>query len=188
MSKSISQAIAAAAIGSAPIPQADAQASIKGLFMLFHSWYGNLLLSRYTTGEVGADGKDKGIKSAMAVWQSELNTFDGDTVRSAADRCKTDHPKYPPTLPEFAAICRAIQPRRRSSDSQPAIEMSGELKSSYTARARAQAMAAYRAKVLSDVGAQPVPDGVSGLHQLVARAVSLAGGDEASALRKMESA
>lgn len=186
MSKTVSQALQAANIGAAPSQQEDLQSGVKGLFMLFHGWYGALLLARYTTGDVDQEGKDRGIKSAMVVWQKELDGFDGDVIRAAANRCMADHPKYPPTLPEFVAICKATQPRRAAPESQFKIPMSTDLKSSYTARARAKAMTAYRAKVDAEAGVVKAGDGLGSLQVLVARAVGLAGGNEVAVLRSFD--
>lgn len=185
MSKPISEIIQASNIGAAPPQEEDMQAGVKGLFMLFHAWYGTLLLARYNTGDVGPDGKDRGIKSAMLVWQKELDAFDGDIVRAAAERCKIDHLKYPPTLPEFVAICKAISPRVPTPKSQFAIPMSDGLKSSYSARERAKVMAAYQSRINASVGLVAASEDLSGLHVLVAHAVGLAGGDEMATLRRL---
>lgn len=191
MSKTISQAIQSAAVGAARgEPAPDPQKTVKGLFMLFHGWYGNLFLSRFESGDKDKAGKDRGTLSAMAIWQSALGRFDGDVVREAADRCQVEHPKYPPTLPEFVAICRAAQPREAYSGPMK-VEMSEGLKSSYTARARAEAMARYRAnRAGRDVGSDAVrdDDGLFALQLLVAHAVGLAGGDEVAVLRRFDRA
>lgn len=186
MSEHISAAIARADISRQSSAEADTSKSVRSLFMLFHGMYGNLFLSRYATGELDAEGKDKGVKSAMVIWQSDLARFDAVVVRSAVERCKADHTKYPPTLPEFLALCRALQPRAAHFDKPGALEMSAGLRSSYTAKARAKAMAAYRAKLDADVGVVRVGAGLAGLCQLVASAVGLAGGDEVAVLAGME--
>lgn len=186
MSEHISAAINRAEIARQQPESTDAGKAVRSLFMLFHGMYGNLLLSRYATGELDGDGKDKGVKSAMVIWQSDLARFDSDVLRAAAERCKTDYVKYPPTLPEFLTICRALQPRRAHFETQGAIAMSDGLKSSYTAKARAKAMASYREKLAVEVGAVRVDGGLSGLLQLVAAAVGLAGGDEVKALRRFD--
>ncbi|MBT9462540.1 hypothetical protein [Hydrogenophaga sp.] len=187
MSKTITQAIKGAQIGAVSAQPEDLQAGVKGLFMLFHAWYGTLLLSRYTTGDVDAEGKDRGIKSAMVVWQHELDGFDGDVVRAAAERCKVDHSKYPPTLPEFVALCKAIQPRRPAPESQFKIPMSEGLRSSYTARARTEAMATYNARISVCMGMVKPGEGLDTVRALIAEAVRLAGGDEVATLRRLES-
>lgn len=184
--KSITQAIETAQIGRRPPRSSSPETAVKQLFMLLHGLYGNLLIARFSTGEVGADGKDKGVKSAMVIWQANLECFDGETIRAAADRCMTDHPKYPPTLPEFVAMCKAIQPRRTHAE-QFKIGMSDELKSSYTARARAQAMARYRANLERSAGVVNTGNtGLGALQVLIGRAVALAGGDEVAALRRFD--
>lgn len=187
MSKTIAQALDGAHIGAQPeVPAADPRKTVKGLFMLFHGWYGNLFLSRYESGDKDAQGKDRGTMSAMTIWQHALDRFDGDVVRAAAERCQEDHPKYPPTLPEFVAICKATQPRKPAPESQFKIPMSSDLKSSYTARARADAMARYRANINAEAGVLPAGNGMGGLQVLVAKAVGLAGGDEVAVLRRFD--
>lgn len=186
MSEHISAAISRSDFARQQTEAADPTKDVRNLFMLFHGMYGNLFLSRYATGDLDATGKDKGVKSAMVVWQSDLVRFDPEVIRAAADRCKVDHVKYPPTLPEFLTICRALQPRIAHFDKQGAIEMSAGLKSSYTAKARAAAMASYREKLAAEVGAVRVDGGLTGLLQLVASAVGLAGGDEVGALRQLD--
>lgn len=188
MSKSITQAIEGARIGQQyEQPGAAPQKTVKGLFMLFHGWYGNLFLSRYESGEKDAAGKDRGTMSAMVIWQNALDRFDGDVVRAAADRCEVDHQRYPPTLPEFLAICKAIQPRRPAPESQFEIPMSDGLRSSYTSRARDKAMATFNAKISAGTGMVKPGEGLDTLHVLIAEGVGLAGGDEAATLRRLES-
>lgn len=185
--QAIGDVIAKIQIGTEPSPEV-LQRLTKELFMLFHGWYGALFLSRYHTGERDLAGKDKGVKSAMIVWQNALARFDEDTIRTAVNRCKEAHPQFPPTLPEFEALCRAVQVRPAFKADGPAqIGMSEGLKSSYTARARADAMARYRANLAAEVGAVHTSgSGLAALQLLVAKAVSLAGGDEVATLRRFD--
>lgn len=186
--KPISAVIDAAHIGRRPqAAPREADATVKRLFMLFHGWYGNLLIARYQTGETGLDGKDRGVASAMKVWQAELARFAPEDVESAAARCQADHPKFPPTLPEFVALCKAVRVRPAFQPNGPgAIEMSGELRSSYTARARAEAMHRYRANLAAEVGKVETEGGIRGMQTLIAQAVALAGGDEVVILRRFD--
>lgn len=187
MSKTITQAIAGAHIGAKPeLAGVDPKKTVKGLFMLFHGWYGNLFLSRYESGDKDATGKDRGTMSAMVIWQNALDRFDGDVVRAAACRCEADHPKYPPTLPEFLAICKATRPRAVAPESQFQIPMSDALKSANSAKARADAMATYHANVSASVDVVRPSEGLGLLHALIAKAVGLAGGNEAARLHRLE--
>lgn len=166
---------------------AEENATAKGLFMLFQGWYGSLFLSRYETGNQTEDGKDKGILSAMVIWQAELGGLDGNVVRDAAERCKTEFVKWPPTLPEFMGVVRAVTPRKTYSGPMK-VEMSEGLRSSYSMRARTEAMARYRANVNADAGVVNT-GGAVGLplvQLLIAKAVGLAGGDEVAVLRRFD--
>lgn len=184
--RAIGEVIADINIGAEPAP--DNLRTAKDLFMIFHGWYGSLFLSRYHTGESDIKGKDRGVKSAMTIWQAALSHFDDSTIRTAVERCRELHPKFPPTLPEFEAICRSAQIRPSTMQTGPdRITMSEGLKSSYTARARGEAMARYRANVATELGAVHTGStGLGALQLLVAKAVSLAGGDEVATLRRFD--
>lgn len=186
--KPISAVIDAAHIGQrAQAAPREADATVKRLFMLFHGWYGNLLISRYMTGDTGLDGKDRGVASAMKVWQAELARFAPADVEAAAARCQADHPKYPPTLPEFVALCKAVQIRPAMKiNGTLKVEMSDGLRSSYTAKARAEAMHRYRANLAAEVGKVETEGGIRGMQTLIAQAVALAGGDEVAILRRFD--
>ena len=164
----------------------EKETATKRLFMLFHGYYGNLFLSKYATGELDSDGKDRGIKSARQVWQSGLAKFDVATVVAAAERCKQAHKEFPPSLPQFVDLCAAIQPRKDMTKGDARIGMSTELKSSYSKRARSEAMARYRDRVAAQAGVVSVPDGLAGLKELIAKAVALGGGDEVATLLRLD--
>ena len=164
----------------------EKETATKRLFMLFHGYYGNLFLSKYATGELDSDGKDRGIKSARQVWQSGLAKFDVATVVAAAERCKQAHKEFPPSLPQFVDLCAAIQPRKDMTKDDARIGMSTELKSSYSKRARSEAMARYRDRVAAQAGVVSVPDGLAGLKELIAKAVALGGGDEVATLLRLD--
>lgn len=166
----------------------DGDVTVKRLFMLFHGWYGNLFLSKFATGDLDADGKDRGIKSARIVWASELREFDAEVVMEAAARCKSSHQEFPPSLPQFIAICKAIRPRATFKAEAPTnrIGMSAEAKSAHSRRVREEAMAKLRARMDAETGHMRVDAGLDGLKQLVAKAVALGGGDEVAELRRLE--
>lgn len=85
---------------------------VKQLFVLLHGAYGVLFLSKFSTGELDGNGKDKGVRAAMLVWESGLRTYQEDVVRSAVERHMAQCPERPPGLPQIQALCRAIQPRQ----------------------------------------------------------------------------
>lgn len=165
-----------------------ADTTVKRLFMYLHGLYGNLFLSKYATGDLDAQGKDRGILSARMVWRSELARFDEDTVMSAARRCKEDHKEFPPNLGQFEAICRAVAPRRAVAPPAAGnlIGMSAEARSAHSRRVREAAMAKMRARVDADTGHVAVQPDIDGLKQLVALAVATAGGDEVATLRRLD--
>jgi hypothetical protein len=134
---------------SGPQNEAAQVVVVKRLFMLFHGWYGNLFLSKFATGEKDDQGKDKGILSARIVWESELREFSAEIVMAAARRAREVHQEFPPALPQFVALCRAIAPRKTWADEnpvQPRIAMSDELRQERSRRAREEAMAKYHAR------------------------------------------
>jgi hypothetical protein len=163
---------------------ADATAIVTRLFMLFQGWYGNLFIAKFATGARDINGKDKGIKSALVVWSSELREFAPDIVEAAAERCKETYLEFPPNLPQFVAICKAVRPRRAFAAAPTnRIGMSHELRASYSKRAREEALAKLRARIDAETGYMRVDDGLTGLTQLIAQGVALAGGDEVATLR-----
>lgn len=92
--------------------QHEPSAAVRQLFMLMHGSYGNLFLSKFSTGEKDATGKDKGIKSAMLVWDNSFREFTPEIVQTAAKRAIVDFPDFPPSMPQFLALCRALTPRK----------------------------------------------------------------------------
>lgn len=113
MSDSVANLAAAAVQGGQQPARAHGAecAEIRQLFMLFHGAYGGQFLSKFSTGELDANGKDKGIRSAMQVWQADLAGFPPDVVFQAVKRAQEANPKFPPNLPEFVVFCRAAMPR-----------------------------------------------------------------------------
>lgn len=167
-------------------PSNDAETTVKRLFMVLHGWYGNQFLAKFSTGEVDSDGKDRGIKSARMVWTSELSKFSAETVMAAAARCKEDHQKFPPSLPEFLALCRACAPRHSTPVQKTGIGMSPELRSVYSRRARESAISRLKSRVDTVTGYLPLPLSLDGLKLAIAGAVACAGGDEAKELLRLE--
>jgi hypothetical protein len=85
---------------------------VRKLFMLLHGSYGNLFLSKFSTGEKDAQGRDKGIRAAMKVWESKLSRFPAEVIETAAGRLTAEHDEFPPNLPQFEKLCEAAVPRK----------------------------------------------------------------------------
>jgi hypothetical protein len=85
---------------------------VRNLFMLLHGAYGNLFISKFSTGEKDKRGRDKGIRAAMKVWEAALGKFPAEVVETAAGRLTKDHPEFPPNLPQFEKLCDAAAPRK----------------------------------------------------------------------------
>ena len=167
-----------------PTPPLPEQA-VNNVFKVFHGFYGNLFLSKFATGEAG-DGGDKGIVSARQIWGHGLRGFDAATVKTALAQCVTAHPEFPPSLPQFVALCRASAPRDGYKPAQPAIGMSQALRSQYTAKARAAATARLAQVMTIKTGYIEVPQDLTGLKLAIANAVACAGGDEVAELRRLD--
>lgn len=189
MSESTARAALSAITGSGAhqaAPENSASTTVKRLFMVLHGWYGNQFLAKFSTGELDDQGKDRGINSARMVWASDLARFDAETVMAAASRCKDEHQKFPPSFPEFLALCKACAPRQSAPRQQTGIGMSGELRSQYSRRAREAAMSALRVRMDAKTGYVEVQPGLNGLKQAIANAIACAGGDEAQALCRLD--
>jgi hypothetical protein len=166
-------------------PQPDEAARTVGrLFMLLHGYYGAPWLSKFATGELDAEGKDRGVKSARMVWTSSLRKFDPSVIELAAEKCKKAHVKWPPGLPEFEAICEALEPRpNKPAVHELLIGVSGELRSLQSRKVREAAIQKARALVGDR---DTAIGGLDALKTLVAEAVGLAGGNEAAKLVELD--
>lgn len=58
---------------------------------------------------------DSSPQATEAVWAEELADVAQEDAKAALDACRTAHPSYPPTLYEFAALCRDAKRRRAAS-------------------------------------------------------------------------
>jgi hypothetical protein len=160
----------------APIEDAN------NVFRVMHGFYGNLFLSKFATGEVLANGGDGGVASARTIWAHGLRSFDVETVKTALARTMDTHPEYPPTLPQFVALCKACAPGRVYQHPAPSIAMGAELRAQRTKAARDAAL-----KAVSPAPEKQTPAvGLQVLNQLIAQAVGLAGGDEAKTLIRFD--
>ena len=189
MSEQLS-AIAARAVGNAsPDAHQAAVRTANKVFKTMQGMYGSLFLSKFSTGKTGADGSDAGIVSARDVWAMALQRFDVATVVTALERLLSDFPEFPPSLPQFVALCHACRPRETYRTAQPAIGMSQTLRSEYAAKAREiNERHAKRAvdKRLGAVVAVGGLEGLDGLKSAIANAIANAGGDEVAALLRLD--
>lgn len=161
------------------------QEAAGNVFRVLHGFYGNLFLSKFATGDVGPEG-DRGVLGARQIWAYGLREFDAGTVKAALAQCMERHPEFPPSLPQFVALCRANKPREAFDHGQPRIGMSQELRSHYAARARA-IIEKHTIKVAAlATGHKELPPGLDGLKQAIAQAVACAGGDEVRTLRRLD--
>lgn len=171
----------------------QARAAVAWLWRMMHGTYGNLFVSRFATGEIeetGPDaGKDKGVLAARQVWEASMRNFNPDTVKTAFRQAVQVHSEFPPTLPQFVALCHANKPRQTyRPDAGAAIEMGQPLRSAYAAKAR-EINARYDAKGYSRATQTQPDDSVGGLDllkQAIAQAVACAGGDEAIELMRLD--
>lgn len=165
-------------------PQAD-ESIVNNVFKVFHGCYGNLFLSKFASGVLDNAGRDRGVASARTVWAFSLRRFAEGTVVSALERCQTLHPEFPPSLPQFIAVCAACEPREVYRPAN-AIGMSDKLRSQYARQARSiNEKHAERAR-RRVTGDKPLPASLDGLKQAVANAIGCAGGDEAGALLQLD--
>lgn len=92
--------------------QRQESATIRKLFMVLHGAYGNQFIAKFSTGEKDDEGRDKGIRVSMLVWDAALRKFAPDVIEAAAKRLMDEDPKFPPNLPQMEKVCTAITPRK----------------------------------------------------------------------------
>lgn len=168
-----------------PQPAPDASTA-KMVFRVLHGAYGALFLSRFSTGVVDDKNRDMGVSAARSMWAHGLRNFDADTVALAVEKCMEANPKFPPTLPELQAQCRAIQPRKAHDAGQGAIGMSDKLRSEYARRAREVIERHEEKRIHRLTGYRELSPGLHGLFEAIADAVRCAGGDEVAELQRLE--
>ena len=162
-----------------------AEADVKRVFMVLHGYYGNLFLSKFATGALDDKGEDQGIANARKIWAHGLRDFDAETIKTALRACQAQHSEYPPSLPQFVALCAANKPRQAFRTTN-AIGMSDTLRSKYARRAR-EIIAKHEEKAHKrETGYVPLPQGLDGLKQAIANAVGAAGGDEGATLLRLD--
>ena len=80
------------------------------LFDRMQGFYGSLWVDRWRSGELDANGRDRGLLNAKATWCVELGGFvdQSERIQKAIEACRSC--KLPPTLPEFMELCRQASP------------------------------------------------------------------------------
>ena len=154
---------------------------VNQVFKVLHGSYGSLFLAKFSTGELDENGKDKGIKSTRQVWAHGLRGMDGATITTALEQVLNTHPEFPPTLPQFIALCKAAKPSDRPEELRQ-LGVSGKAYADATKAAREAALAKInRTKALS-IEESPLNQ----LKNAIAGAVALAGGDEVKELMRLD--
>lgn len=164
--------------------QVASEAGVKNVFLVLHGYYGNLFLTKFSTGVV-ENGEDQGIANARRIWAFGLRDFDGETVKAALRQCQQRHPEYPPSLPQFVALCAANKPRGARADATKLLEMGSPLRSQYARQARAINEKHAARQATKATGYVELPTGLEGLKQAIAQSVAAAGGDEAATLTRL---
>lgn len=162
-----------------------AESDVKRVFMVLHGYYGNLFLSKFATGALDDKGEDQGIANARKIWAHGLRDFDAETIKTALRACQGQHSEYPPSLPQFVALCAASKPRQAFRTAN-AIGMSDALRSRYARQARALIEKHEEKARNRKTGYKPLPPGLDGLKQAIADAIGTAGGDEGAALLRLD--
>lgn len=168
-----------------PAPEPDT-GTAKTVFQVLHGAYGALFLSRFATGVLDKRNRDMGVSAARTMWAHGLRAFDSDTVAQALEKCMELNPKFPPTLPELQAQCRAAAPRRVDAPGPKALPMGDKLRSDYARRAREVIAKHEERRVHKATGYRELPCTLDGLKQAIADAVRCAGGDEVAELNRLD--
>ena len=156
-------------------PQPKATDDANNVFRVLHGFYGNLFLSKFATGEAMPGGGDGGVASARGIWAYGLREFAAEVIKTALARTMAAHPEYPPTLPQFVALCKACAPREafQPALAAPAVDHAAHAKKAREAIGKAKTIA-------------PIESGLDLLKQAIADALGCAGGDEAATLARLD--
>jgi hypothetical protein len=84
--------------------------AVEWIFARWRRRYGNHAITRYETGVIGANGKDKGLADAVEEWAHEFCRIGPKVAHDAMTRAEAAHPRWPPTLPEFMLHVAAVTP------------------------------------------------------------------------------
>jgi hypothetical protein len=151
---------------------------------MLHGYYGNLFLSKFATGQLDQAGHDKGIASARTVWSHGLREFDTEVIGAALEQCIERHTEFPPSFPQFKALCKAMQPRTTYRDQRLALPDRAP-RAANASQVR-EMIDRCRGTQDADGGESVANSGLDGLKLLIAEASSLAGGDEAATLVRLD--
>lgn len=75
---------------------------VERIFERLHGRFGAPFLGKWASGQVGADGLDRGVENAKRVWASELTGYTTDELKRGLSASYG----FPPSLDEFRAACR----------------------------------------------------------------------------------
>jgi hypothetical protein len=103
--------------------------AVKWIFNRWRRRYGNHAITRFETGVIGPDGKDKGLADAVEEWASEFCRIGPKVAHDAMTHAEAAHPRWPPTLPEFMLHVAAVTPAAR-----PAAQVEERIESTPAAR------------------------------------------------------
>lgn len=157
------------------LPVKTDESTANYVFKVLHGAYGNLFLSKFASGVTDEKGRDMGVGSARKVWAYTLRDMPGSVVGTALERCQAENPEFPPTLPQFVALCKACAPREVYQWALPAPSVDR------TAQARKA-----RELLESIKATQHMPSGLTLLKRAIADAVATAGGDEVAELLRLD--
>ena len=157
---------------------------VNNIFKMLHGYYGNLFLSKFATGSLDQDGHDRGIASGSTVWSHGIREFDTEVIGAALEQCIERHTEFPPSFPQFKALCKANQPRVTHRDQNLALPDRAP-RAANAAQVR-EMIDRCRGTQDTDRGESVADNGLDGLKLLIAEASSLAGGDEAATLVRLD--
>lgn len=85
---------------------------MRRLFAVLHASYGSLFTAKFSTGELNADGTDKGIRAALLFWNRSLSEYDDDIIEKAIHQVQLNNPNYPPNLPHILKECEVFKSQK----------------------------------------------------------------------------
>jgi hypothetical protein len=172
--------------GNADQTQAQEEVIAQRVFRALHAFYGTLFMSKFSTGQCNEKGEDRGLLDTRLIWARSLRKYELHTVLAALTKCQSVHLEYPPSLPQFLALCEACKPTVVATKQSNVLQMSDSLRSKYASQARA-INAKHDARLReARTGYREIPVGLDGLKQAIADAVHSAGGDECAELLRLD--
>lgn len=77
----------------------------------------------YGTEKMNSQWRGQDLAEIKLFWASELGGYSGDELRGGFERLRKEHPEWPPTLYEFAELCRAsVKPEAYVALPRPAVD------------------------------------------------------------------